>query len=282
LAELDDALDILSGIGFAVTIDLHPGPEFQSLHKSNSDVGLAQLTLVWRDLAQRLRNRSSESIYFELLNEPVVDAKIWRQQALSLIKEIRQISPDRTIIYGTAGASRFNDLAASLPLPAANIMYAVHYYDPFVFTHQGLTWEANSPLRYVASAPFPSKLDDPRIKELTKRLRKTGHRISAEEIEKTYQMPWNGRRIEEDISRLANWSARYKVPVVINEFGVLKFTARHRDRIAWLSAVRSAAEQNCIGWAHWEFADGFGFVNMERGDEVIDMTLIDSLLTPLR
>ena len=39
------------------------------------------------------------------------------------------------------------------------------------------------------------------------------------------------------------------------------------DRSRWLRAVRMAAERYCFGWTNWEFAEGFGFLNVS-GSEI--------------
>ena len=275
---LDDALSTLQALGFAVSVDLHPGAKFQALHKADPEAALKQLIDFWGVAANRLRDHSTRSVFFEILNEPVIDAPAWRLQASKVIDVIRDVTPDRTIIYGIAGASRFDDLASSSPLLKPNVVYAVHYYDPFVFTHQGMTWDDSIPLRFVAGVPFPSTTNDPIVKNVTEKLRSEGHEVAASEVASAYERPWTAGRIAADVAQLAAWGIRHKVPTLINEFGVLKFAAPVADRIAWIRSVRTAAERACIGWAHWEFADAFGFVNLDGTNPDIDLPLVEALL----
>ena len=68
---------------------------------------------------------------------------------------------------------------------------------------------------------------------------------------------------------------------MINEFGVLGWKVAATDRARWLRTVRSAAEQRCLGWRHWDYADGFGFVKRIVGREMPDELIVDALL-PVR
>ena len=65
---------------------------------------------------------------------------------------------------------------------------------------------------------------------------------------------------------------------ILNEFGVLRWKANASDRARWLRAVRGAAERDCIGWAHWDYADGFGFMRRVGDRETPDPVTIDALL----
>ena len=65
LAELDRAIDTLIGLGFAVSLDMHPGDRFGRLHVAEPDKGLALLTALWRTLGQRYadRRRSRKAVF---------------------------------------------------------------------------------------------------------------------------------------------------------------------------------------------------------------------------
>jgi len=54
---------------------------------------------LWREIAERYKNTNPERVFFELRNEPHdIKAEEWRAQAEELIKTIRQIAPDHTLI----------------------------------------------------------------------------------------------------------------------------------------------------------------------------------------
>ena len=159
-----------------------------------------------------------------------------------------------------------------------NVVYAVHFYDPLVFTHQGLDWAGDDPLRHLDGVPFPAKITDPAVARMIKRLQTEGHAESAIRLKAALELPWTEPRIDQEFAGAAAWASRHRRPVILNEFGVLQGKAGGMDRLRWLGAVRAAAERHCVGWAHWEYADGFGFVQRVDGREVPDPAVVDALL----
>jgi endoglucanase len=278
VAELDRAIDALIGLGFGVSLDLHPGDRFGRLHVAEPDKGLELLTALWRDLARRYADRPAERLFFEVLNEPRVAVPIWNRQSPLLARTIRQEAPHHTIIYGPAHYQRIDVLSNMAPLPDHNVVYAAHFYDPMIFTHQGADWSDEDPLRYVSGVPFPVRASDDRIVALLARLTGEGRIKAGALVLKDVAAPWTEERVAAAIGEAAAWATRHRRPVIINEFGVLSFKAAPADRARWLRAVRTAAEQHCIGWTHWEYADGFGFVRRVEGREAPDEAIVDALL----
>src|SRR5262249_25631203 len=180
-------------------------------------------------------------------------------------------------IYGPANFQRIDALVELTPLSDPNVVYAVHFYDPMVFTHQGLDW-SNDPVRDVKGLPFPSRLSDPRVATLVELLSLRGKTDAATLVKRQLSAPWTEERIAAEIARAAAWSERNHRPVIINEFGTLAWQAPAADRARWVRAVRSAAEARCIGWTHWDYAEGFGFVRRTGEREVPDEAMLEALL----
>jgi len=279
LTELDRAVDALTGLGFAVSIDMHPGSKFGRLHRAEPERALELLEALWRTLARRHAGRTPERVFFEALNEPSVDAATWTAHGPRLVAAIRSEAPAHTIIFGHANDQRIDALPEVTPLTDTNVVYAAHFYDPMIFTHQGLDW-SDSPLRYLRKVPFPARLSDPPVARLLAELANQGRSEAAAEVNTALREPWTEARVEEEISRAATWAEHHRHPVIINEFGVLGWKADPSDRARWLKAVRRAAERHCIGWAHWDYADGFGFVSRLADREIPDETIVRALLDP--
>jgi endoglucanase len=284
LAELDFAIDSLTGLGFAVSIDMHPGERFSHLHVAEPERAYGLLESLWRLLARRYAGRSPERIFFEMLNEPAVNWTIWKDQGPRLAAAIRREAPFHTIIHGHPDYQRIDALAGVTPLQDTNVVYAAHFYDPMIFTHQGLDW-SDDPLRYLQKVPFPARLTDAAVSGLLGELTRQGRDGAVALVKTALREPWTEQRIDTEVSRAASWVERHRRPVIINEFGVLGWKADPSDRARWLRTVRSAAERSCIGWTHWDYADGFGFVrrvaDREIPDESIMRALLDASSTPL-
>jgi endoglucanase len=277
LAELDGALRALTRIGFVVTLDIHPGNKFGRLHAANPSKGLAALEDVWRMLAHRYHGYELDRIFFEPLNEPTVAAEIWSQQGPKLVSLIRRHEPNRTIIYGHADYQRIDALEHVAPLADANVVYAAHFYDPMIFTHQGLDW-SDDPLRYLHDVPFPAALTDISVTKLLRELVSNGRVDSAALLNSQLDRAWTQERIETDIAVAGAWMDRHRRPIIINEFGVLRWKAPPADRARWLSTVRRSAERHCIGWTHWDYADAFGLVRRMGRRELPDEAVMRALL----
>jgi endoglucanase len=276
LNALDEAVSRLLALGYAVIVDMHPGSRFKALHVEDPDRGLQQLEAAWRLIAARFAGRDPGLVFFELLNEPSVRQSVWEGQAEALAAMVRGLAPNHTLIYGPAGSENVQALAAITPLAVANVVYAVHFYEPMAFTHQGLDWAGDSPLRYLQGVPFPLHQGDPAAEALIATLTLQGHAESVTRLQAAMAEGWDQARVQAALAPAAEWAARYRKPIIVDEFGVLGRYAGMADRSRWLRAVRIVAEHNCFGWTHWEFAQGFGFLNASGTD--IEPDLAEALL----
>nr|WP_321981632.1 cellulase family glycosylhydrolase [uncultured Cohaesibacter sp.] len=279
MAALDAEVLRLSGMGYAVSIDIHPSGRFQRIHVSAPQDGLALLTEAWDRIAERSANWSRADVYFELLNEPAADASVWWQQAQTLVTHLNTIAPDRKLIIGPAIFQRVEVLAGSEPLEGEGLVYAVHYYDPMDFTHQGATWMQGSSLAIIGQMPFPGDASSPAVLKQVEKLKAAGMDEAAQRMLDSYRDGWDAKRISDAFAMVGDWSRRHQKPVIVNEFGTLTFDVDPHDRANWLRAVRAGAEENCLGWAHWDFSDGFQMVNPET--TLPDPLVLDALLPDL-
>ena len=88
---------------------------------------------------------------------------------------------------------------------------------------------------------------------------------------------WDVARIESEMKQAADWARRSGVPLICNEFGVFREYADPQDRAAWLHDVRSALEQNGIGWTMWDYSGSFGVVTKNDGKAVANDGVMKAL-----
>ncbi|MGD9542774.1 MAG: glycoside hydrolase family 5 protein [Methylocystis sp.] len=273
--DLTRAVDQLLGMGYDVSVDLHPDSDFQDLQRRDPARAHRALLAGWPPLADHLARWPAERIYVELLNEPATTDDVWRPFVEVLAQAVRARAPRNAIIVGPAPAQRLDALTGWAPLADSNVIYACHYYDPMVFTHQGASWEAGSPWAKIAGAPFPSAKDDPTLLRLAAKAERDGDADAARELRQTAQRAWTADAIRAQFADAQRWSATHGVRIFVNEFGALKDKARRGDRLAWLAAVRAAAEAQGFGWAHWDYSTSFGLLD---GSGAIDQGVIGALL----
>src|SRR5690606_22087408 len=112
--------------------------------------------------------------------------------AETLIGEIRAVVPAHTLVVGPSGPQRHEALAAMEPFADRNIVYAVHYYDPFIFTHQGMDWGGvGDPLPRIRGLPFPASKDSVEAQALLTELRAAGDTDAAQSLSRALTRPWS-------------------------------------------------------------------------------------------
>lgn len=206
----------------------------------DSEVARAKFVASWQRIAQALSDIPASRLSFTLLNEPEFERPApsrsllvrWETLAASAIEAIRQVSPDRTIIYGgiaksswsrryTNGSGYKYPSVSSImrPLPYDNIVYAGHSYEPFAFTQQA-TYRG-----YRAGQPFT--VQDRQV-------------------------------IQADARRMIKWSRQHNVPIILGEFGCIGYTdgrtegpAASEDCGQYADAVYSAYVENGVGITWW-------------------------------
>jgi endoglucanase len=264
LRELGRAVEQLISLGYFVSIDLHPGDRFNRLHQADPAASMDEMKNAWTDLAKVVRNAPHGRIFAELLNEPDVEAARWQSEVEELAGFVRRLLPDTTLIVGPVNWQRADSLPNFRPLSDLNIVYAIHFYDPMVFTHQG-HWDAQDPLHAISGLPYPVRADDPEVSAIRRQLLSERSTAALQMLDKAIAASADGSEIEKWLEPAVAWQRRFSRPIVINEFGVLKAAAPRDSRLRWLSAVTAYARQQCWGWAHWELAQGFGLVDNSTG-----------------
>lgn len=275
LDQMFEEIILLFSLDYAVSLDLHAGGMF----KRGADRAEAELADIWRAIANRVRFLDPEKLAVELLNEPQAESGTWWPIAGRLAAEIRRILPSHTIVVGPAGPQRHETLAGLEPLPDPNVVYAVHYYDPFAFTHQGANWGgADDPIQYLGNLPFPALASDAAMKARIAGIEADGHAEAAAMLRRSLETPWTEEAMSPAFDMMADWSTGHGRPIIVNEFGVLSYSTPRQARLDWLAAVRRQAEERCIGWTHWDFQDGFGLIDPQTG--MPDAGILDALVPP--
>lgn len=263
LSAIYDQAIFLISLDYVVSLDLHAGGDIGPQFADDPEGGFRRLSNVWKRLAPVARSLDPHKVAVELLNEPEMDQAVWMRTADRLIRQLRMDLPEHTIIVGPSGPQRHETLGDMQPFADRNVVYAIHYYDPFAFTHQGLTWgAADDPLRFLKGLPFPATLKTPAVRDEIAELKADGHAESAQLLTRSLgKRPWDAALITEAFDTMAGWAKRNGRPIIVNEFGALTFASPRESRLAWLGLVARSARERCIGWTHWDFQDGFSLMD---------------------
>lgn len=272
LQAVDAALKTLLSLGYAVSVDLHPGEQFNALHRQEPAASIQAMKDAWEALAKVIKAYPAGRVFAELLNEPDLEAARWQAEAGELAAFLRKLLPETTLIVGPVNWQRADSLPDFRPLDDPNVVYAIHFYDPMAFTHQA-HWDPADPLHAIRDLPYPVRADDPAVQKVQQQLADGGRRKSLAILESAMTGD-----VGTWLAPTVAWQQRFERPIIINEFGVLKAGAPRDSRLRWLSEVTTYARQHCWGWTHWELAQGFGFVDAVTGKA--DPDALKALLGP--
>jgi endoglucanase len=245
---VDQVVDALLAKGVYVILDMHHYTQIfgdpQHPHETAVDPAVLDVRLVniWKQLGSRYKDRSPK-LLFELLNEPHgrLNGEAWNELAARTLGVVRATNPTRTVIIGPGEWNAVGELS-KLRLPQdRHLIVAIHNYDPFNFTHQGVEW---LPQHF----PAGTKCCDAKQQ----------------------------KAIEDALDTATRWSKQSGYPLHLGEFGTYHL-ADVDSRGNYARIVRDEAEKRGIGWTYWEFASSFGMYSPETGTwiEPIRHALLD-------
>ncbi|MFB2934655.1 glycoside hydrolase family 5 protein [Aerosakkonemataceae cyanobacterium BLCC-F154] len=244
------------------------------------------------------------SFNYFLQNDPTIDpVERWNVVQRKLVDAINKEAPNHTIILkGHDWGETINSLLELTPIkeetstvdttleenstpvepgeetvaeinkPSEKYVYNFHFYDPMIFTHQGITW-LDEELAFIKNLPYPfnEEVCAAAVGEIVDETAK----IWAQDY---CNQQWDAARLERRIAQAANWAQEHNVLLTANEFGVYRNFVRPEDRVAWLGDVRSLFEKYNIGWSMWDYFSPFGLVREnEFGDRILNENIATAL-----
>jgi endoglucanase len=238
-------------------IDLHH-VEFDGSVKGAAETD--RIVWLWTEIAGRYKNTNPEKVFFEIRNEPHdIPAEDWRRQAEAVIKAVRAVAPKHTLIVGFHDWNSRRALIESKPFSDPNIIYTFHYYDPFLFTHQGATWSAEG-LPDVKNVPFPHS------KNIKIEIPESARGKWVEGLIKTYHEDSRSEKMFKDLRAAKDWSIKNKVPIFLGEFGSFAKNPTMEDRCRHAETVYTALGKLDIPSAWWEWDGGFNMFRKGTGE----------------
>jgi hypothetical protein len=257
----------------------------------------AYLSLV-RALAKGLSGFSRVAL--EPVNEPPQDCSsaAWGEVQVRLLEAIRDAAPRLTLIATGACGSMVEGLIRLDPRPLrkfAPILFTFHFYEPYLFSHQGAPWMQEPVYRFLNSVPWPASAGslDATLRATRSRMDKDKSASSAfkqdawdqtQRVLAEYFAAEPDRRfIDGFFGRVRKWAEDHAVmpsELLLGEFGALRTDARYlaagrADRGRYVRDVREAAEASGFAWAFWNLFDGMGI--MDDASHKLDPDMLLSL-----
>ena len=236
LQKLDRVLVWCGKYNLNVIVDLHSLAAgcFRSEHYQSKMIS------VWELIAARYRGNSRIWAY-DLANEPSFSDGDWMNDSLLLWEElaekitrlIRSIDPLKAVIIETPnGSVNTFDSFKPLDFSLTNIIYSVHMYEPFAFTHQTL-YNLTQP--YVYPGEINGKV-------------------------------WNKSILAAELLAAKRFQEKYRVPVMIGEFSAIRW-APSNSAYNYIQDCIELFESFNWDWCYHSFREWHGWSVEHREDQ---------------
>ena len=245
LDQVEKQIKYAKQAGLKVALELHQ-PPFQGVANFEQADFWKRKDLegtfcqVWSEIAKRLLPYKDVIWGYDLLNEPLDRSQLpgvtlqWQPLAIKIIQAIRKVDPDTWIIFEPGPGSLFSGFKGLSPLPDLHIIYSAHFYNPQDFTHQGVFNTAGTDLEHAMeqiNIDYPSVING---------------------------VPWDKQRLEGVLRDADLFQARWKVPVYVGEFSVIRWAPKDAG-VRWLQDVVDLFESRGWSWTYHAFREWHGW-----------------------
>jgi len=268
-SHIDNIVKQCSLYGFKLIIDYHDG----DFNENNFLLETKRVIDLWVKLTKRYKHVSADALFFELYNEPPhMNPPIWKDAAYNMVTAIRKIDNNRTLIIGASNYNSIYELSRFVRLADENIIYTFHFYEPFLFTHQGAEWIGDQ--ESTVGVPFPYNAEKfPIINPKAKN-------TDGEKNYKEYPIDGNEQSVRDKLQIVKNWGDKYDVPILCGEYGVYNKYADIDSRCRYIKTVRQTLKTLNIPGILWDYNSNFSLFNGSPSIENLPDCMKEALKSP--
>ncbi len=253
LNNLEEIYDFAAKNNMNIIITYHYG----SLYKKDDKIKEAdRIADMWSQVLEVFKGVGYDHLFFGLYNEPRVSVEDWRYTKGRLMTLLRPKDLERYWIVGSTNYNGIDALVQLRKIPNDNkIIYTFHFYQPYIFTHQGAPWDAEKtfikglPYNYIPTA-MPPKPDRVMSKDM--------HYNYDHYSEKASRAFIDGR-----IRLVYDWLVINKVPVICTETGAIE-TIPQQYRENYFNDVMSVMKNYGIPAMIWDLDQTFSIIDKQK------------------
>jgi len=252
------------------------------------------------ELAGRLEGIAPGKIALEPINEPPQDctSDTWPAVQAALLTAARATAQTLPLVTTGGCGSMVRGLTALDPAPLAAfepILFTFHFYEPYLFSHQGAPWMREPVYRALNNVPWPASAGTLEATLASVRARmaqdtetskadKQAAYAETERVLKVYFDAQPDRRfVDGYLKQVSDWADSHGIAperIIMGEFGALRTDARYTaapnpDRARYIADVRQSAEAAGFPWAFWDLFDGMGM--MDDRSRALDPAMVEAL-----
>lgn len=319
-----EAVALAQSAGLGVVVNLQP--DSTPGYAARDLYGSAAAPVMFDDyrrlvslFAEALAALPIDRLALEPVNEPPQSAAAdWAERQAVLLAAARASAPRLRLVATGAFGGSIRGLVRLDPKPLIRsfdpLLFTFHFYEPYLFSHQGAPWLARSEPKYtwLNDVPWPGSAGSlPRTMASVldrmaawpngygpARLRAFQEAIRSD-LEPYFDPPIDSRYFTGDpgnggefFTTLRGWTIRHGIGperILMGEFGALQTSdvagpvtggpyvaARAADRARYLGDLRATAENHGYGWAMWTlFNSGMGL--MDETSRALDPAIVAAL-----
>jgi endoglucanase len=268
-SQIDNVLKRCSLYGMKLIIDYHNGDFNEKNFRQETNTAIN----TWLKLVKRYKRVSADDLFFEIYNEPPhMDPQIWKDAAYNIVTAIRQADPARTLIVGASNYNSIYELSRFVRLADENIIYTFHFYEPFLFTHQGAEWVGDQESTVGVAFPYNAE----KFPILNPKAKNT----DGEKNYNEYPIDGNEQSVRDKLQLVKNWGHKYDVPILCGEYGVYNKYADQDSRCRYIKAVRQALKDLQIPGMLWEYSGNFSIFNGKPSMETLPECMKEAISSP--
>jgi len=303
--ELRAAIDSILAAGLKAVINIHANGGTHHwtpdrFYGGPAAPGLPGYRAFVAEVAGLLAKIDVQRLAFEPVNEPPQDCadRGWSAIQRDLLTAARVAAPDLTLVATGGCGSMIMGLEA---LDAAGLarleplLFTFHFYEPYLFSHQGAPWMTEPVYRALNGVPWPASAGSyaRTIAAVRARMSADGEtpeakkRAAFAETERVLKVYFDADParpyIDGYLARAKAWADRAGIApsrILLGEFGALRSDDRYvaagaADRARYVRDVRQSAEAFGFPWAFWNLFDGMGM--MDDATKRFDPAMIEAL-----
>ena len=211
------------------------------------------IVYMWKQFVIFFKGKGYDNLFFGLYNEPRVPGEEWAFADEEMISKLRPSDRNR---YWIVGSTDYNGIDAFTQLKLIKndhkIIYTFHFYQPYIFTHQGASWDIEK--TYITNLPYPYN-----VKEMPA----LPARAKGKVMEYNYNHycdKGNKNFIIQKIRKIYEWSVLNQAPVICTEFGAINtISKKYRDN--YITDVTDVMKEFGIPAMVWDLDQTFSITN---------------------
>lgn len=250
IAKIKDIYSLCAERKLNLIITYHYG----KLNDYNTYSEIERISWIWKQIQRQFAGQGYSDLFFELYNEPVMNGNIWKKTITTIIQYLRYEDKNRIYIIGGTNYNSLDELINMGKLPDTKTLYCFHFYEPFIFTHQGADWTNNK--TFITDLPFPYKKS-----RMPRAYPESGSSVEKDLIK--YPQEATNEYVTERLKYVADFCLRNNMPLICTETGVIK-TANRASRKHYLKEVTGTLYDFGIQTVLWDYDDKFSIKKNEH------------------